>query len=456
MTSAPGLALILSAKSLSDEPRRTRMTVVPSPRGTLTPPSDGACICSNSWRLARLDLRPRTGRPPPRPKAPCGRAATAGATAETAAATGTTGEAAAGATAGPPGHDRRHRGHRATGATTGGTLTGTADRAAVGHHARARTRTTGTRTAGPAVRRDAAGSAGTGRRDGSAAAACPGWGRTGCCRGAPALSRERAHALAGRERVVARTRAHARRARGLPPGRGAPGAGRTGRPDAGGRDAARPGAGALLAAVAGGLHVGRQPAPRRRRAAGVAGCRAGGRSGGRRSLPGQGAGGGCSGRRVRWGSRAAERRAGADAAAGAAGRSGAAVRSSRRGLGGRGRLRRGRGLGLGGLGGERLRRLAHDRGLDGRAGALDVLAHARSGARGASCCHSELLGERAHTDLRHISPVPGPCSGQARTVVTAGGCSSLSTHRVLISVKPALGSLLPAMDGWLLGSGVPA
>ena len=28
----------------------------------------------------------------------------------------------------------------------------------------------------------------------------------------------------------------------------------------------------------------------------------------------------------------------------------------------------------------------------------------------------------------------------ARTVVTAGGCSSLSTHRVLISVKPALGS----------------
>src|SRR5665647_552846 len=70
VTRLAGLALILSAKSVSEEPRRTRMTVLPSPRGTETPPSDGACICSNSWRLARFDLRPRTGRPPPRPKAP--------------------------------------------------------------------------------------------------------------------------------------------------------------------------------------------------------------------------------------------------------------------------------------------------------------------------------------------------------------------------------------------------
>ena len=44
--------------------------VVPSPRGTLTPPIDGACISSNSMRFARLDLRARPGRPPPRPKAP--------------------------------------------------------------------------------------------------------------------------------------------------------------------------------------------------------------------------------------------------------------------------------------------------------------------------------------------------------------------------------------------------
>ena len=70
VTNEAGLALILSAKSVSEEPRRTRITVVPSPRGTVTPPMVGACICSNSWRLARLDLRPRTGRPPPRPKAP--------------------------------------------------------------------------------------------------------------------------------------------------------------------------------------------------------------------------------------------------------------------------------------------------------------------------------------------------------------------------------------------------
>src|SRR6478736_6399479 len=46
------------------------MMVLPSPRGTLTPPIDGACISSNSMRFARLDLRARPGRPPPRPKAP--------------------------------------------------------------------------------------------------------------------------------------------------------------------------------------------------------------------------------------------------------------------------------------------------------------------------------------------------------------------------------------------------
>src|SRR6478735_6004026 len=53
-----------------DEPRRSRMTVLPSPRGTLTPPSDGALICSSSWRLARLDLRCLPRPAPPLPKAP--------------------------------------------------------------------------------------------------------------------------------------------------------------------------------------------------------------------------------------------------------------------------------------------------------------------------------------------------------------------------------------------------
>jgi hypothetical protein len=37
-----------SAKSVSEEPRARRTTVLPSPRGTLTPPSDGAAMLSNS------------------------------------------------------------------------------------------------------------------------------------------------------------------------------------------------------------------------------------------------------------------------------------------------------------------------------------------------------------------------------------------------------------------------
>ena len=53
-----------------DEPRRSRTTVLPSPRGTLTPPSDGALICSSSWRLARFDLRCLPRPAPPLPKAP--------------------------------------------------------------------------------------------------------------------------------------------------------------------------------------------------------------------------------------------------------------------------------------------------------------------------------------------------------------------------------------------------
>ena len=45
------------------------MTVLPSPRGTLTPPSDGASLSSNSARFVRFDLRALL-LPPPRPKAP--------------------------------------------------------------------------------------------------------------------------------------------------------------------------------------------------------------------------------------------------------------------------------------------------------------------------------------------------------------------------------------------------
>src|SRR5699024_7181723 len=70
VTRLAGLASIRSAKSASEAPARTLTTVEPSPRGTCTPPGEGADCCSNSRRLARLDLRRRTGRPPPRPKAP--------------------------------------------------------------------------------------------------------------------------------------------------------------------------------------------------------------------------------------------------------------------------------------------------------------------------------------------------------------------------------------------------
>src|SRR5690606_16506063 len=64
-----GLAPILSAKSAREAPRGRRI-VLPPPRGTCTPPIAGACMLSNSCRLCRLDLRPRVGRPPGRPKAP--------------------------------------------------------------------------------------------------------------------------------------------------------------------------------------------------------------------------------------------------------------------------------------------------------------------------------------------------------------------------------------------------
>ena len=68
-TSEAGLTPILSAKSLSDAPRDSRMAW-PLPRGICTPPIAGACMLSNSWRRCLRDLRPRDGRPPGRPNAP--------------------------------------------------------------------------------------------------------------------------------------------------------------------------------------------------------------------------------------------------------------------------------------------------------------------------------------------------------------------------------------------------
>src|SRR6266700_3440613 len=64
-----GLTPILSAKSLSEAPRDSRIAW-PLPRGICTPPIDGACMLSNSWRRCLRDLRPRDGRPPGRPNAP--------------------------------------------------------------------------------------------------------------------------------------------------------------------------------------------------------------------------------------------------------------------------------------------------------------------------------------------------------------------------------------------------
>ena len=52
-----------------DAPRRSRMIVLPSPRGYATPPSDGASRSSNSARFVRFDLRALL-LPPPRPNAP--------------------------------------------------------------------------------------------------------------------------------------------------------------------------------------------------------------------------------------------------------------------------------------------------------------------------------------------------------------------------------------------------
>ena len=52
--------------------RRTagELDVSPRPFGRRTPPTEGACIESNSWRFCRFDLRPLRAGPPGRPNAP--------------------------------------------------------------------------------------------------------------------------------------------------------------------------------------------------------------------------------------------------------------------------------------------------------------------------------------------------------------------------------------------------
>ena len=80
--------------------------------------------------------------------------------------------------------------------------------------------------------------------------------------------------------------------------------------------------------------------------------------------------------------------------------------------------------------------------LDCRACAPDVLAHLVQSLEEHLAGDSELLGECAHTDLgQNISCFSRSVPWVARTVVTTGKCSLLSTHRALISVKPAFGSL---------------
>ena len=246
----------------------------------------------------------------------------------------------------------------------------------------------------------------------------------------------RAHALAGRERVVARARGAGAGRAGTRGSRAGTRARVPGRGDGGTPGPCWPPSRADCTSARARGRRGR--GSRGSRAAGPGArrsgrCRRRGPPGPRRGVPGRGAAGAGA----------------AGAAAGAAGprAAGAAGVAARGGLvAGAAWLRPWPWRRLAGAPRGTSRRLADDRGLDGRAGGLDVLAHAVQVVEQGLAVSAELFGERAYTDLGHVSPVPGPCSGQARTVVTAGGCSLLSSHRVLISVKPAFGSL-----AWTVG-----
>src|SRR6478736_5807309 len=337
------------------------------------------------------------------------RATTATATARTAEATGAT---ATGGAAGATTEATTATGatRAATAGAAGRALAGTADGAALGHHARAGTRTTGTRGAAGSTRTTACGGS-TGTR-----------GATGSTRTlatltaltALALLRTR-HALARAERVVARTRrgvatgtrgaglAHAlaRGERVVPRTRLT----RTGGRTRGGRDA-----GGLLTTVTAGLH----PSGSRRRRSG------GGRSSRGRSLRCRGGGcGSCfgGGRSGLAGSRCCgSSRGGSRRCCGCGGgrRGGRRRRSSLLGRGG-GRA------GGGGFGGRRLLvaagrafpgegldDLADDGGLDGRRCRPDELSLALQVCEQCLALDSELLCELVDPDLSHISPVPGP------------------------------------------------
>ena len=412
VTRLTGLAPILSAKSVSEAPRRTRTTVEPSPRGTLTPPSDGACICSNSWRFARLDLRPRTGRPPPRPKAPW-------------------------VPPRPPGPPRAPPGRPAKPPPPPGRPAKPPPPPAPGRPAPGRAgRSPGRPTAArsgimPGLGRGAPGrgppgpaAAGRGPPAPAAGPERP-WGRGMPWLGAKGL-------LPGRALPPAASPSRPRRspprgmpwlgANGLLPGRGAPG-----------RGAARPvsppcppsrAAGASGAGRAAGRGPGVGPS---RRAAGAAGAWAAGAAG----AAGAGAAGAAGPRarpvpqrqgrpaRVRPVPAPARRRC-RSSRRGSSRRRSDGCRSSRCGGSRRCRCggasaRLGRrlarlGLGPAGaeLGGERLADLAYDGRLDGRACRPDELALFLQVVEQCLALDSELLGELVDPDLSHVSPVLWP------------------------------------------------
>ena len=87
---------------------------------------------------------------------------------------------------------------------------------------------------------------------------------------------------------------------------------------------------------------------------------------------------------------------------------------------------------------ERLADLANDWRLDGRGRRPDELALCFQMTEQSLALDSELFRELVDPDLSHVSPRLWPgVRDETRAIVSAGYCSSLSTHRVLISVKPA-------------------
>jgi hypothetical protein len=100
-----------------------------------------------------------------------------------------------------------------------------------------------------------------------------------------------------------------------------------------------------------------------------------------------------------------------------------------------------------------LSNLANDRGFDGRRRRPDELSLLLEVGEQFLALDPELLGELVDPDLGHISPCVAPRLGPwgHAAVTSAGGCSSLSTHRVLISVKPASGSSMTEPGGSACG-----